>query len=142
MTNSATPPADDARLSDHEWRLKVAAEGKAIYVQGKSAEEWRADFERRAGKTTPTSLPMTKFEANTIGGLIEMLLGAVGKAENAFAFLELVHSDRDYTGHLGFEAVLGLCSDALGGVLEAENDQLTDFAAKLRQAGAMAEGAE
>ena len=86
MTNSATPPADDARLSDHEWCLNLAAEGKAIYIPGKSPEEWRADYERRSGKNTPTSLPMTKFEANTIGGLIEILLEAVGKAENAFAF--------------------------------------------------------
>lgn len=31
-----------AHQSDHEWRLKMAAEGKAFYLPGKSVEETRA----------------------------------------------------------------------------------------------------
>lgn len=38
----------DALLSDHEWKLKMAAEGKAIYVPGKTAEQIKADFAAQA----------------------------------------------------------------------------------------------
>ncbi len=36
------PPGPDAHLSDHEWRLKMAAEGKACDVPGKTLEEMQA----------------------------------------------------------------------------------------------------
>ena len=35
--------ADDM-LSDHEWKLKMAAEGKAVYLPGKSVEEMKAEL--------------------------------------------------------------------------------------------------
>ena len=37
----------DRRLSDHEWRLKMAAEGKAIYVPGLSDEEVKAKLKKK-----------------------------------------------------------------------------------------------
>jgi len=132
----------DAHLSDHEWRLKMAAEGKALYTPGKTDEEWHAEQDRRSGKKHPVSLQMTKFEANTIGDLIEAFCGAVEKGERAFAFLERLHDDTDYSGHLGFGAVCGLCSDAFAGVLDKADDQLVDFVTMLRKAGEPAEVAQ
>ena len=37
----------DKLLTDHEWRLKMAAEGKAIYVPGRSDEEVKAELRKR-----------------------------------------------------------------------------------------------
>lgn len=34
----------DAFLSDHEWKLKMAAEGNAVYILGKTAEEIKAEI--------------------------------------------------------------------------------------------------
>lgn len=37
----------DAQLTDHEWWLKMAAEGKALYLPGKTVEEMKAAMEER-----------------------------------------------------------------------------------------------
>lgn len=34
----------DDKLSDHEWKLKMAAEGKAFYLPGRSVEEVKAEL--------------------------------------------------------------------------------------------------
>lgn len=43
-SKTAQQPASDAHLSDHEWRLKMAAEGKAFYVPGRSVAEVKAEI--------------------------------------------------------------------------------------------------
>jgi len=42
----------DAALSDHECKLRMASEGKAIYLPGKSVEEMKAELaaEAKAGE--------------------------------------------------------------------------------------------
>lgn len=40
----------DEHLTDHEWRLKMAAEGKAIYVPGKTVEQVKAELENEGGR--------------------------------------------------------------------------------------------
>lgn len=45
IAKAKTPQAgtvSEDKLSDHEWRLKMAAEGKAVYVPGWSDEEVKA----------------------------------------------------------------------------------------------------
>ena len=39
-------------------------------------------------------------------------------AEMAFSFLARLHSDQDYIGHLGFEAVVTLCGQGCKGSLD------------------------
>ncbi len=39
---------DDSHLSDHEWKLKMAAQGKAVYVPGKTVDEAKAAAAQRA----------------------------------------------------------------------------------------------
>jgi hypothetical protein len=42
MTAAPQKSDPDSHLSDHEWRLKMSQEGKAIYVPGKTVEEMKA----------------------------------------------------------------------------------------------------
>ena len=40
-------PDPDAHLSDHQWRMKMAAEGKALYVSGRDTDELRATLQKK-----------------------------------------------------------------------------------------------
>lgn len=59
----------DAPLSDHEWKLKMAAEGKAIYIPGKTAEEIKAEMAAKAeglARKSRRIITMTVGEWNAI----------------------------------------------------------------------------
>ena len=66
----------------------------------------------------------------------------MGRAERASHFLARLHDDQDHDGHTGFGAICGLCTQALDGVLNKEDDQLVDFVKSLRKGYSMAEGAK
>lgn len=64
----ALQPDPDAHLSDHEWRLKMAAEGKAIYIPGKTVEEVLDDRAAQAeARARKVSRPVTLSEEDWSG---------------------------------------------------------------------------
>lgn len=93
---SVTPAATE---TDHEWKTRMAAEGRAIYHPGKSAEEVRAELaateERRAVRHAFT-LELTEEEL----GQLDVALPDLGElVEDAAAVLSLA-SDDMYAGCL------------------------------------------
>ncbi len=59
----------DAFLSDHEWRLKMAAEGKAIYIPGKTPKQIAAERMReqdRLARKSSRTIALTVEEWRTI----------------------------------------------------------------------------
>lgn len=70
----------DATLSDHEWRLKMAAEGKAFYIPGKTVEQVEAEMaanRERLVQESSRTVTMTAGEWGTIdtalSDVVEML---------------------------------------------------------------------
>jgi len=85
--------------------------------------------------TAPTitiTLPVDAF--NRYVNTVETLPGILGQAEMAFAFLNRLHADQDHEGHLGFEAITGLCARALASVGRAEGLDLEHLAEDMRKA--------
>lgn len=76
-----TSAESDMSLTDHEWRLKMAAEGKAFYLPGKSVDEVKAnavemglgrDLRFRSRTVTLTSEDWSNIDT-AIPDLIEMV---------------------------------------------------------------------
>jgi hypothetical protein len=77
----------DASLTDHQWRLKMAAEGKAIYVPGKSLDEQiEAEAKRRASLTSRT-VGLTNDEWNALETAIPDVLEVIYDVKNVFSEL-------------------------------------------------------
>lgn len=74
----------DASLTDHQWRLKMAAEGKAIYVPGKPLDEQiEAEAKRRASLTSRT-VGLTNDEWNALETAIPDVLEVIYDVRNVF----------------------------------------------------------
>lgn len=78
----------DANLTNHEWRPKMAAEGKAIYMTGKTAEE-RAKLNAAANKKSlrlPLDLSLVEQqERQKVANSAATYLGAAAHAFDLLA---------------------------------------------------------
>lgn len=77
----------DAFLSDHEWKLKMAAEGNAVYIPGKTAEEIKAEMAAKAAALAQRScrnITMTAGERNVIDTAISDVMGILLDVRNVF----------------------------------------------------------
>lgn len=52
----------DAHLTDHEWKLKMAREGKALYVPGKTDEQVKAEMDGARRKSLRLHLDVSLIE--------------------------------------------------------------------------------
>ena len=84
----------DAFLSDHEWKLKMAAEGKALYIPGKTAEETKAEMAAKAAALAQKScrnITMTAGEWIAIDTAISDVMEVLFDVRNVFN--ELAYAD-------------------------------------------------
>lgn len=89
----------DALLSDHEWKLKMAAEGKVIYVPGKTAEHIKAEMAAQAKQLARKSARTITLAAENWRGLdtaIPDIIETLADARNLFSGLACMDDpDRD-----------------------------------------------
>lgn len=116
---------DDAHLTDHEWRLKMAAEGKAFYLPGKTAEEMKAEKEAQRSALAKEhkvtiSLTGAEIEAlDTAPDVIEELIHGLPP------FFELMEDAERVDP--GFSALLMMLRHHLDAVALKELDLLTEI---------------
>lgn len=81
------------------------------------------------------SLPvdLTFREPAKLADLLDRTSQVLCWAEEAFGFMERLHSDGDHDGHVGFAALSGLCALGIGGHLAAAGDDLVNLAKALRE---------
>lgn len=90
-STTAQPPTSDDHLTDHEWRLKMAAEGKAYYRPGKTvAESIAAETERRTLLSRRT-VGLTAEEWNCLDTAIPDIIELLHDVRNVF--LDLSYTD-------------------------------------------------
>ncbi|SMX50920.1 hypothetical protein [Maliponia aquimaris] len=77
----------DAQLSDHEWRLKMAREGKAIYVPGKTEEEVKARLDGETRKSLRLHLNVSLRELEGAKIAANNAATNYGAAAHAFELL-------------------------------------------------------
>jgi hypothetical protein len=137
MTDHAT--FDDAHLTDHEWRLKMAAEGKALYLPGKTVEEMLAEDEKRKAdamvKHHRVQLDFNRDE-------LERMTAAANGAEiylwEAACAFELLAQGINKGAFSGSDSRLGVTLDLLGMALrqrsETAGEELSKLGRKLKDA--------
>lgn len=158
-------PNSDAHLTDHEWRLKMAAEGKAFYVPGKSVAEIKAEIGQSVTFPDAVSPIQAWQDARAAGGnnqairngqegqaMINVAMteeqyrkfeGAMGEvpyllshAGNVFDFLFAVRSGGFTADESGFLSILELCGRAFQSAAEQEGATLAELDSMMRAAAA------
>lgn len=123
--------------TDHEWRLRQAREGRAIYLPGKSIEEVKASMAMKANKgpaeTVEISLPLDQARVMAeAASETEYLLGCASEVFGLiWSGLASGFLDRN---EAGLSAVLDLCSRAMRGAAEKEGEAVGRLARELDQA--------
>jgi hypothetical protein len=91
VTDTAQKSDPNSHLSDHEWRLKMAAEGKAIYVPGQPIEELIAKEAERRASLTSRIVGLTDDEWNALDTAIPDVLEVIYDVRNVFRDLADMH---------------------------------------------------
>ncbi|TCP43361.1 hypothetical protein [Rhodovulum marinum] len=130
----------DAHLTDHEWKLKMAREGKAIYVPGKTDEQVKAELKAETmtdPKDTPVTFTVTERDLEHYYSAFYASQKALHKA---VATLEhLAQSDDDALGATGW-AVAELAAKGLEEMAEAADKRFQEFATAVRLAAMRSRG--
>lgn len=133
MTAKQNNVDPDAQLSDHEWRLKQAAEGKALYIPGKSVEQMKAQMAAEAAQgqsLIPVAFEMAEVEFRALDTAIPDAMDLISDAGFAFATLA------DNTlGNVdpGLSALMRLAARALKNAVDREVLALDRLDRKLRE---------
>lgn len=146
---STQQPDPDADLSDHEWRLKMAAEGKAIYVPGRSVEEVKAEFaagRKKQGikpKLTKTNsfedlaminLSITEEQYDEFQQATDEAAYLLAHAGNVFDLLYSVYGTGLKLDDPGFGSMFALCGRAFANAAGKEGERLSQLDRILRAA--------
>ena len=102
-------PVSDDHLTDHEWRLKMAAEGKAYYLPGKTVSESIAAEAERQTRAVPCTINLTEEEWRGLDTAIPDVLDVMSDVMNVF-------SDLSYADDLdkpGINSILRLAGRAV-----------------------------
>lgn len=114
--------------TDHEFRLRMAREGKALYIPGKSVEEAKADIARKLGKAPSAALdPVKAF----LAGRMEETYRAVSDAEAAFGFLTELLEDGDHAADPRLSTVMRICHASLARALDQNASHVDEVTALL-----------
>lgn len=119
--------------TDHEFRLRMAREGRAIYLPGITVEEVRAKAARKT-KPKPLTLGLSDDELDVLDKALPDLMALVSDAGRAFDLLAagfaLGHFDSD---DAGVRALMRLSSRALTLAEDRELAAVDALDMKLRQ---------
>lgn len=127
-----TSTMNDDHLSDHEWRLKQAAEGKAIYVPGKPVEQVKAEREAAAAaaaRKQPITLDLSAAELEALDTALPDLVDTVRDVGRVFTFL----ADQPDPDQLGLMAIMRLSALAMRGLEDRELPALETLETALRR---------
>lgn len=102
--------------TDHEFRLRMAKEGKALYIPGKTVEETRAEIARKLGQAPSVALDPAK--ATFLAGRMEETYRAVSDTEEAFGFLTELLANGDHAGDPRLSTVMRTCHANLARTLD------------------------
>ena len=84
--------------TDHEFRLRMAREGRATYVPGKTGEEVKAAQAAHAAKAAeirPYLIHLSRADAQSLDSALEDTLGLIRDAAAIFVFLGEGGGDSD-----------------------------------------------
>lgn len=133
MTTTSRKPVE----SDHEFRTRMAAEGKAIYVPGKTVEEVKAERDARRSRTI--TLTLTAEQAEVFQRAAFDVAIAATQAENAFIFMGKVVSGGDHEGEIGIGDALQLMGRGMGFFGErGDTEDLQELSDLIKKAGGKA----
>ncbi len=124
----------DAHLSDHEWKLKMASEGKAIYIPGKTTEQVKAEMAQKEKARNEKCECLVEMPFGTWQNLPDALSEAVyalRSAQAAFGHLQEALSDSAESDP-GILALIELSSRGLRHVCEHEGGVLDEAAFAIR----------
>lgn len=79
-----------ATESDHQFKTRMAAEGRAIYIPGKTLEEMRAEQaaeEERRNKLVSVTLDLTEDTLSRLDTVLPDMCELINDAAAVFAFL-------------------------------------------------------
>ncbi|KHQ52999.1 hypothetical protein [Mameliella alba] len=120
----------DAHLTDHEWRLKQAAEGKAIYSPGKTDEQVKAEMK---AYRTPRArrLSVSDEELTAILTAADGVSTHFWQAAKTFEFLACVTEEGAISDDHGLGAVLFLLGVAFRSLDETDGKPLGQLRFKI-----------
>ena len=128
----------DAHLTDHEWRLKMAAEGRALYIPGKTTAQMKAEQKKKEDALNHhVSFSLTAGEMSRFAEAAEEIPYLLGHAANIFAFLHSAFSagwcGADDPGPL---SILELSEKAFLAARDREGEIMASISPRLRDAAA------
>lgn len=121
------------RMSDHDWKMPMAAEGKAVYVPGKTAAEMAADAAREAedrARLMSRDITLTNQQWNAVDTAIPDVIGAMYDVKNVFSLFAWAD---DLDAH-SVNSVLRLCARAIESMADKELEVLDSLDKELRAA--------
>lgn len=124
----------DAHLSDHEWKLKMAAEGKAIYIPGKTTEQVKAEMAQKERARNEQCKCLVEMPFGTWQNLPDALSEAVYALRSAQAAFDHLHEaiSDSAASDPGIIALIELSSRGLRHVSEHEGGLLDEAAFAIR----------
>lgn len=126
----------EENLTDHEWRLKMAAEGRAFYISGKTTEQMKAKQKKKEDALNhPVSFSLTAGEMSRFAEAADEIPYLLGHAANIFAFLHSAFSagwcGADDPGPL---SILELSEKAFRAARDSEGEIMASISPRLRDA--------
>ena len=127
---------NDNHLSDHEWKLKQAQEGRAVYVPGKPDAAIRTEREERERKgAKPVSVRLARAEASKVADVIEDRRTMLGQIADVLDFLHYeMTGGLEGCSELGISATIALMHKAIMLSMEKSEGQLAQLEDSLRTA--------
>ncbi|TYB81477.1 hypothetical protein [Maritimibacter fusiformis] len=120
--------------TDHEFRQRMADEGRAIYVSGKSADQVKTEQQRYATEEFPVSLHMTAQDADEVGQALEDAQYLFGHAAEALATLHNGLSGGWLNEEPGAASLCYLAGIAMGHKADTDGATLMRHFTKLQRA--------
>ncbi len=131
---------NDDHLSDHEWRLKQAAEGRAIYIPGKTVEQVKAEraaVSAEAAKRHAVTLDLSAADLDAMDKALPDLAEAIRDAAQVFTFLAENRSAGTVDPEdRGLTSIMRLAARAMRGLEDRELPALDVLDGELRRVGA------
>ncbi len=126
--------ADPAHETDHEFKTRMAAEGRAFYIPGKTAEEVKSERERREAPGEVT-LDLSEDQLSQLDTALPDVMQLIQDAGSVLDFM----SDYLFSGHIDAEdhrawSTMRLSARALRLAAERELAILDTLDARLRSA--------
>ena len=106
--------------TDHEFKTRMAAEGRAVYIPGKTTAELKVESD------WPVNITMRRADASLAAGALDDLLRLIDEASSAVDLMSEVIADSKCSDHPGIGPALFLIGRAMRGAEFAEGRALEE----------------